>query len=543
MVRGSAGRRAALALAWLTVPALAACGSSTSPTDDARIARLLLATQDARVEEGGATGAMIDPEMTPDPESFAVEATVIWNGERTLQGVWIAHPEARAARRVRIVNRETGAAVDGALFRRDGGGRGGQARISSDAAVALGLDAGAEARVEITALRYGALSDADAPARDDAAGRAGAGDAVAEAADAPAGPVGSAPAAAVAADGDVLRVTPEMQVGAGGAVARGSSSAPVGSPGAVQAAAEPPGAGAAAASRSAGDPPAAAPEAQDPDRQASGAVTQARASDRPGAPPDAAGGLASDAAPEPGAGDLAPRTTASAAGASAEASSDSTHQAGIGPFESAAEVAEAAAAAARPSAAQTASEGAAADRPEAEAEAEAEVEPEAEPGSEPVAGARAPGPDAVAAPAPRADGQALTGPARSGARAVPRRVPGTGAGGDAGSRDAGDAGGATTLSAEARVAARSSPAESPAGDDALARPYVQAGIFAVSGNAARLIDRLRAAGLPAAGKPFAFRGRPATRVVAGPFRSAAARDAALAEIRRIGPDDALPVKE
>jgi len=32
-------------------------------------------------------------------------------------------------------------------------------------------------------------------------------------------------------------------------------------------------------------------------------------------------------------------------------------------------------------------------------------------------------------------------------------------------------------------------------------------------------------------------------VVAGPFPSAAARDAALAEIRRIGPDDALPVKE
>jgi cell division protein FtsN len=72
---------------------------------------------------------------------------------------------------------------------------------------------------------------------------------------------------------------------------------------------------------------------------------------------------------------------------------------------------------------------------------------------------------------------------------------------------------------------------------------VQAGIFAVTENAERLVARFRAAGFPAEGKPMTYRGAPAIRVVAGPFETEAALADALRTLRRIGPSDAVPVRK
>lgn len=85
--------------------------------------------------------------------------------------------------------------------------------------------------------------------------------------------------------------------------------------------------------------------------------------------------------------------------------------------------------------------------------------------------------------------------------------------------------------------------ESRRAEAGLPRPFIQAGIFAVPGNARRLIDRLKAAGVPAQGRAMRFRGRDMTRVVAGPFRTPRELRSALTIVRRIGPDDAVPVKE
>lgn len=70
-------------------------------------------------------------------------------------------------------------------------------------------------------------------------------------------------------------------------------------------------------------------------------------------------------------------------------------------------------------------------------------------------------------------------------------------------------------------------------------PFIQAGIFGDPANAARLVGRLRAAGLPASERPTA---RGLTRVVIGPYRNVAERNRALETVRKIGPADAMPVR-
>jgi cell division septation protein DedD len=71
--------------------------------------------------------------------------------------------------------------------------------------------------------------------------------------------------------------------------------------------------------------------------------------------------------------------------------------------------------------------------------------------------------------------------------------------------------------------------------------FIQAGIFGDAANADRLIERLRANGLPAQAIPMGTGERSFTRVLVGPFDTAAGRDAALQTVRTIGPADAMPV--
>ena len=93
----------------------------------------------------------ISPFLRPAPEIFEATGLAIWDGKRTLQGVWVAHPLASSARRVRIFNQDNGQAVDGALFKRDASGGGASVLISSEAAQLLGMDVGTPAELRIVA--------------------------------------------------------------------------------------------------------------------------------------------------------------------------------------------------------------------------------------------------------------------------------------------------------------------------------------------------------------------------------------------------------
>ncbi|MEM7190407.1 MAG: hypothetical protein AAF439_12410, partial [Pseudomonadota bacterium] len=91
--------------------------------------------------------------LDPAPEIFEATGVAVWDGNRTLQGVWVAHPLAASARRVRIYNTANGSAVDGALFKRDAALSGAPVLISSEAAKLLGMSAGDEAELRIVAVK------------------------------------------------------------------------------------------------------------------------------------------------------------------------------------------------------------------------------------------------------------------------------------------------------------------------------------------------------------------------------------------------------
>ena len=76
------------------------------------------------------------------PESFEANGLTIWDGQTTLQGIWVAHPLAQKAQRVRVINSENGLEVEGAMFRRDPTLSGPSILVSSDAARGLGLQPG-----------------------------------------------------------------------------------------------------------------------------------------------------------------------------------------------------------------------------------------------------------------------------------------------------------------------------------------------------------------------------------------------------------------
>jgi len=94
----------------------------------------------------------IDASLHPDPEAFHGTGLALWDGTRTLAGIWIAHPMAQTARRVRVTNGETGTRVDAAMFRRDPGLPGPRIIVSSEAAERLGLTPGHATPVTIEGL-------------------------------------------------------------------------------------------------------------------------------------------------------------------------------------------------------------------------------------------------------------------------------------------------------------------------------------------------------------------------------------------------------
>ena len=110
---------------------------------------------------GGAT-KLVERDVEA-PDVFQVTEAGLWDGRPSLGGVWVAHPETGEPERVIIRNTSNGKFVIGSLFKRELNVAGPKLQVSSDAAAALGLLAGAPVQLNVTALRREAVSEA-APA-------------------------------------------------------------------------------------------------------------------------------------------------------------------------------------------------------------------------------------------------------------------------------------------------------------------------------------------------------------------------------------------
>lgn len=102
------------------------------------------------------------------PEVFQATEAGLWDGRPSLGGVWVAHADVTDPERVIIRNAANGKFVIGALFRRERETPGPKFQISSDAAAALDMLAGAPQQLNVTALRREEVPEAT-PAPDTAA--------------------------------------------------------------------------------------------------------------------------------------------------------------------------------------------------------------------------------------------------------------------------------------------------------------------------------------------------------------------------------------
>ncbi|MEP4249166.1 SPOR domain-containing protein [Tateyamaria sp.] len=94
------------------------------------------------------------------PDVFSASEAGLWDGRPSLGGVWVAHPDVTEPERVIIRNATNDKFVVGALFRRERDIPGPRLQISSDAAEALGMLAGAPADLNVTALRKEEVAEA-----------------------------------------------------------------------------------------------------------------------------------------------------------------------------------------------------------------------------------------------------------------------------------------------------------------------------------------------------------------------------------------------
>ena len=87
------------------------------------------------------------------PGILDISASVIWNGEQTLGGNWISHPNVDSPDRVLIKNISNGKSIVGAIFQQTKKMKTGPAVISSDAAKALNIAQNDQTKVQIIAVR------------------------------------------------------------------------------------------------------------------------------------------------------------------------------------------------------------------------------------------------------------------------------------------------------------------------------------------------------------------------------------------------------
>lgn len=123
-----------------TVAAEGGAGDATAVTADAVAAQ-------------PATSTRLVERDVEAPEVFSANEAGLWDGRPSLGGVWVAHPSVKDPERVIIRNTANGKFVIGALFRRERDNPGPKLQVSSDAAAALDMLAGAPAKLSVVALR------------------------------------------------------------------------------------------------------------------------------------------------------------------------------------------------------------------------------------------------------------------------------------------------------------------------------------------------------------------------------------------------------
>lgn len=105
----------------------------------------------ARGDDSTAGGGIrLQFEDRPDPSAFTREGNAVRAGEDSAEGLWAAVRNLPRPERGRVIDLESGASVDVALFAAPSSGP--EIRLSTEASDAIGLGAG-PARVRITALR------------------------------------------------------------------------------------------------------------------------------------------------------------------------------------------------------------------------------------------------------------------------------------------------------------------------------------------------------------------------------------------------------
>jgi len=465
----------------------------------------------------------VSPLHEPAPDIFKATGLATWDGRRTLKGIWVAHPAATSARRVRIFNVTNGSAVDGALFKRDVALDGYPVLISSDAAEALGMVVGEPTDLRIVAVRStgtpggGGASGGPVAASDDAGEVAATTDPTAAEPTAPASAPEKTPppqpvarpadfAATVAAPDESAETSdaPEeettAQVGA-----EDTSEDTAADQGALPS--DPEIASTDTPESETSDTAAAVPAGILPTdrtfklfprpvpapRQATPAIEAATpeaivAEDRGLETPAEESGAGGIEATETAATEIAATETAATEIAATETAATET-------------------AAAEPSATETP----ATEEPVTEESVTEEPEAEEAPAREVAAN----DPAEARGPAPEKPDAAVSNTEEIVTAATPA------AGGSPANR--------------AGKPASALPSR-------LAEPYVQAGLFAVEENALKLVAQLNAKGIPALRKIYRSHARTLSRVLAGPFLTTDERDQAQAAIRGMGLRDAVPVR-
>ena len=95
----------------------------------------------------------VNVNLDEKPEILDISASVIWDGDQTLGGNWVSHPDVTSPERVLIKNISNGKSIVGAVFQHTKRMKTGSALISSDAAKALGIAQNEKTKVQIVAVR------------------------------------------------------------------------------------------------------------------------------------------------------------------------------------------------------------------------------------------------------------------------------------------------------------------------------------------------------------------------------------------------------
>lgn len=142
-VNGKPIRTAALIL---TLAVVAGCGEGTNMA--------FFQPNDRTAETGshpGQTTKLVERDVEA-PDVFQVTEAGLWDGRPRFSGVWVAHPDVSDPHRVIIRNSANGKFVIGALWQRKREMPGPRIEVSSEAAAALGMLAGAPVELNVTAL-------------------------------------------------------------------------------------------------------------------------------------------------------------------------------------------------------------------------------------------------------------------------------------------------------------------------------------------------------------------------------------------------------